>query len=40
LDPGTPCADPQTPKRQRLIFCSVAVLLLGLLAMPWFAPLF
>ena len=38
--PGTPCADPQTIKRQRLIFCSVAVLLLGLLAVPWLAPLF
>ena len=38
--PGTPCADPQTTKRQRLIFWSVAVLLLGLLAVPWFAPLF
>jgi mercuric ion transport protein len=38
--PGTPCADPQTTKRQRLIFWSVAVPLLGLLAVPWFAPLF
>jgi mercuric ion transport protein len=38
--PNTPCADPQTTKRQRLIFWSVAVLLLGLLAVPWFAPLF
>jgi len=38
--PSTPCADPQTPKRQRLIFWSVAVLLLGLLAVPWFAPQF
>ena len=38
--PGTQCADPQTTKRQRLIFWSVAVLLLGLLAVPWFAPLF
>jgi len=38
--PGTPCADPQTPTRQRLIFWLVAVLLLGLLAVPWFAPLF
>ena len=38
--PGTPCADPQTTRRQRLIFWSVAVLLLGLLAVPWFAPLF
>jgi len=38
--PGTPCAGPQTPTRQRLIFWIVAVLLLGLLAVPWFAPLF
>ena len=36
----TPCADPQTLKKLRLIFWSVAVLLLGLLAVPWFAPLF
>ena len=38
--PGTPCADPQTTMRQRLMFWSVAVLLLGLLVVPWFAPLF
>lgn len=38
--PGTQCAAPQTAKRQRLIFWSVGVLLLGLLAVPWFAPLF
>ena len=38
--PGTPFADPQTPKRQRMVFWSVAVLLLGLLAVPWFASLF
>ena len=38
--PGTACADPRTAIRQRLIFWSVAVLLLGLLAVPWFAPLF
>ena len=38
--PGTVCADPQTAKRQRLIFWSVAILLLGLLAVPWFGPLF
>ena len=36
---GTPCAETQTPKRQRLTFWSVAVVLLGLLAVPWFAPL-
>lgn len=38
--PGTPCADPRTIKRQRLAFWIVAILLLGLLAVPWFAPLF
>ena len=38
--PGMPCADPQTPKRQRMVFWSVAVILLGLLAVPWFASLF
>lgn len=38
--PGTPCADAQTLTRQRLIFWWVAVLLLGLVAVPWFAPLF
>ena len=38
--PGTSCADPQATKRQRLLFWTVAVLLLGLLAVPWFAPLF
>lgn len=37
---GMPCAAPQTLRRQRLRFWSVAVLLLGLLAAPWFAPLF
>ena len=38
--PGTPCADPRTGKRQRLTFWVVAVLLVGLLAIPSFAPLF
>ncbi|MGQ0503557.1 MAG: mercuric transporter MerT family protein [Panacagrimonas sp.] len=38
--PGTPCADPNTVKRQRLIFWIVGVLLLGLLAVPLLAPLF
>jgi len=38
--PGTPCADPQTSKRQRMIFWIVAMLLLGLLAVPSLAPLF
>lgn len=38
--PGKPCADPQANRRQRLVFWSAAILLLGLLAVPWFVPLF
>jgi mercuric ion transport protein len=38
--PNTSCADPQTTRRQRMLFWLVAVLLLGLLAVPWFGPLF
>ena len=38
--PGTPCADPRTIKRQRVTFWTVGTLLLGLLAVPWAAPLF
>lgn len=38
--PGTPCADPRTLKRQRIIFWVVTAILLVLLAVPWFAPLF
>ncbi|MDG0833539.1 mercuric transporter MerT family protein [Roseateles saccharophilus] len=38
--PGTPCADPNTRRRQRLTFWIVAILLLALLAVPWLAPLF
>jgi mercuric ion transport protein len=38
--PATPCADPRTRSRQRLLFWIVATLLLGLLAVPWLAPLF
>ncbi len=38
--PGTPCADPNTIKRQRRIFWIVGALLLGLLAVPLLAPLF
>src|ERR1700731_1812624 len=33
--PGTPCVDPRALKRQRLTFWIVAVLLIGLLAVPW-----
>jgi len=38
--PGKSCDAPQSLKRQRFTFWSVTVLLLGLLAVPWFAPLF
>ena len=38
--PGAPCADPRTIQRQRVTFWIVAILLLGLLAVPWLAPLF
>jgi mercuric ion transport protein len=36
---GAPCADPRTIEGQRLTFWIVAMLLLGLLAVPWLAPL-
>jgi mercuric ion transport protein len=38
--PGKPCIEPRVIGRQRLIFWVVTVLLLGLLAVPWLAPLF
>ena len=38
--PDTPCGDPRTVKRQRLIFWVVSGLLVALLAVPWAAPLF
>ena len=38
--PGTACADPRIIRRQRITFWIVAVLLPGLLSLPWFAPLF
>ena len=37
---GATCPDPRALKRQRLIFWLVGVLMLGLLAVPWAAPLF
>jgi mercuric ion transport protein len=37
---GTTCATRTTPKRQRITFWIVAAMLLGLLGVPWFAPLF
>ncbi len=38
--PDAPCADPRAAQRRRWLFWIVAVLLLGLLAVPWLAPLF
>jgi len=38
--PGTECADPRIIKRQRVLFWPIAVTLIGLLAIPWLAPLF
>lgn len=39
-EPGTPCADPHTLIRQRVIFWLVALSLVALLALPLAAPLF
>lgn len=39
-EPGKPCANAETIRRQRIIFWLVTILLLGLLAFPWIAPLF
>lgn len=38
-EPGKPCAD-DVIRKQRFIFWGVIIPLLGLLAFPWFAPLF
>ena len=38
--PGAACPDPRAAKRQRVVFWLVTVLLLGLLTVPWAAPLF
>ena len=38
--PESACANPRTLKRQRLLFWIVTVLVLGLVAVPWVAPLF
>lgn len=38
--PGTPCADARTRHRHRLTFWTTTVLLLGLIAVPWLAPVF
>lgn len=37
---GAACANPAVARRQRLTFWTTALPLLGLLAAPWFAPLF
>lgn len=39
-EPGTPCVEPRVVGRQRLMFWIVVVILAGLLAVPWMAPLF
>jgi mercuric ion transport protein len=39
-EPGKPCADIEVIRKQRFIFWGVTIPLLGLLAFPWFAPLF
>ena len=38
-EPGTACADPRTLLRKRLVFWLVAAAVLGLLAVPWLAPM-
>ena len=38
--PESACAKPRARKRQRLAFWIVAAVVLGLIAVPWFAPLF
>ena len=37
---GVVCADPLALRRQRIVFWAATVLMLGLLAAPWAAPLF
>ena len=37
---GSACTNPNTLKRQRLAFWIVTILVLGLVAVPWLAPLF
>jgi mercuric ion transport protein len=39
-EPGTTCADPRTRKRQRIIFWTASLLIVGLLAVPTVAPIF
>ena len=37
---GAACDDASSVRRQRIVFWLVSVLMLGLLAVPWVAPLF
>lgn len=39
-DSGKTCANNEMLRKQRIIFWGVTLPLLGLLAFPWFAPLF
>src|SRR4029077_4090000 len=39
-NPGSACANPRTLKHQRLAFWIVTVLVLGIISVPWLAPLF
>ncbi len=39
-EPGKPCSEDATLRRQRFIFWMVTIPLLGTLAFPWFAKLF
>lgn len=39
-DPGRPCASDAVRQRQRRIFWGVSMLLVILLAFPWYVPLF
>jgi mercuric ion transport protein len=39
-EPDKPCADDKVIRKQRYIFWVMTIPLLGLLAFPWFAPLF
>lgn len=39
-EPGAACAEPIVLKRQRLIFWVVALAILTLLSVPWWAPYF
>lgn len=39
-EPGAPCAEPRTVRCQRLMFWLAVIVLAGLLAVPWMAPLF